>query len=147
MAGVDGAVITFWDGARIRPLAATGPWALAAADAELVTGHGPLTTALTHCRPVTVEDVTDQARWPGFVDHTRPSGLAAVDVHVVGGTVSGAMGALAVYRRRPGPLSASTAASIEHVAHRVTAELLTSPVPRSISTQHADRPFPDAAPG
>lgn len=138
-AGSDGAVVSVWDGHRLRPLAASGQWALAVADAEVVAGHGPATTAIAEDRPLSVQELAAHDWWPGFTEQAQLDGVRAIDVRLIGHSVfANPLGALSLYRRRPGPLPPRAAVSVEHLAQLITRELLDAPLADVLTAVAAD---------
>lgn len=76
---------------------------------QLTAGHGPCLDAVASGRPVLVTDLDDAAelRWPGFTGGVLDAGVRAVFALPV--TLSRqCVGALSLYRVRPGALSASS---------------------------------------
>ncbi|MGI5166710.1 GAF and ANTAR domain-containing protein [Spirillospora sp. CA-253888] len=104
--GADGFGVTLVNGPGLRELAAASdPVGALIEEAQLASGEGPCSDAYRELAPVLVPDVEAAAgRWPGFVPVVAPAGVGAVfafPLQVAGIRV----GAVDVYRCRPGPLT------------------------------------------
>ncbi|MFC9970597.1 GAF domain-containing protein [Spirillospora sp. NPDC127200] len=102
----DGFGVTLVSGPGLRELAAvSGRVGALIEETQLASGEGPCSDAYSEQAPVLVPDLNAAVhRWPGFVPAVAPTGVAAVfafPLQVFGIRI----GALDLYRYRPGPLS------------------------------------------
>ncbi|MGI5171352.1 GAF and ANTAR domain-containing protein [Spirillospora sp. CA-253888] len=102
----DGFGMTLVSGPGLRELAAaSGRVATLIEETQLTSGEGPCSDAYSRLAPVLVPDLNAAAdRWPGFVPAMAPTGVAAVFAFPLQ-TFGIRVGALDLYRYRPGPLS------------------------------------------
>jgi hypothetical protein len=99
---------------------------------QFMFGEGPCVDAMTERRPVSESDLSvgGLARWPGFTPAAAGAGVGAVMGYPLAvGDV--ALGALNLYRDRPGALSAE-----QHADALVTADVVAT----EILCRHAEEP-------
>lgn len=109
--GVDGGGVALVTGRGHRAtVCATDDVASRIEDIQFLLGEGPCIDASSTRSPVLVADLTDpregvQVRWPGFLPDAAEWGVRAVFAFPLRlGAI--ALGAMDLYRREPGPLSA-----------------------------------------
>jgi GAF domain len=122
---VDGAALSIiYDREISRSLGASGPLSRELDELQFTLGEGPCLQAVTERVPVLIADLNapDFTRWPGFADAALSRGVSAVFALPVT-TAAAPIGALDLYRRRPGRLSDSSLAG-----GLIAAELATLPV-------------------
>ena len=109
---VDGAGVALVTGRGHRAtVCATDTTAARLEELQYVLGEGPCVDASSHRAPVLVSDLEDrsegvQDRWPAFLPEAAQAGVRAVFAMPLRlGAVS--LGAIDLYRRAPGPLSAA----------------------------------------
>lgn len=104
---VDGAALVIVSGRAVRELMfATDELAEELAELQSILGEGPEIDAFTQARPILVADVAAPEvgrRWPAFAqqaDHLGAAAMFSLPLHAG----AARLGALDLYRRRPGPL-------------------------------------------
>lgn len=92
---------------------------------QLDLGEGPCWAAMTADAPVSVPDTGAEPRWPLFADAVRSTGVRAVFAFplVFAGL---SLGAVDVYSRTPGPLSAGLMADLAAASVATSLRLLTA---------------------
>jgi GAF domain/ANTAR domain len=136
--GVDAAAISLvFDGANAATVGSSGPLAQVYDELQFILGEGPCLDSVALRDPVVVLDLADpgDVRWPAYgsamLEH-QIRGVYAMPVLVAGEWV----GALDLFRAKPGPLSA------EQLAGAVTAaELAAIPVLDLMSADLKDAVF------
>lgn len=104
--GVDGAALSIiYDGAISRSLGASDQLSRELDDLQFTLGEGPCLQAAKSSAPVLVTDLDDPnlTLWPGFAEAALQRGVRAVFALPVSAAAS-TIGALDLYRRRPGEL-------------------------------------------
>jgi hypothetical protein len=97
-------------------------------DLQLTLGEGPCIDAVHGAAPVLVADLLDPndldvARWPAFMDNASAAGVRAVFAFPLRiGAIS--VGALDLYRTRPGELAADELPAVLMAAHAAALALL-----------------------
>lgn len=104
---VDGAAVSlFHEGRTQGTFGSSGALSRRLDELQFTFGEGPCSVAVLESRPVLVSDLDDpgERRWPAYTAAVLASGVRAVFALPV--TVSAApVGALDLFRERPGPLS------------------------------------------
>jgi hypothetical protein len=110
-----GGVAVVSNGGSRGTLCATDDVATRIEEAQFVLGEGPCVDASSWRAPVLVDDLSDpsegvQARWPGFLETATAAGVRAVYAFPLRiGAIT--LGAMDLYRRQPGPLTAGQTAA------------------------------------
>jgi hypothetical protein len=127
--GVRGAAVLVVSGEGVpRVVAAADAWSRGLADASFDTGEGPTIDAHALARPVLASFLLEEgvARWPGYVELVRPSGVRAcfaLPLHV--GAVR--LGVLDLYDDRPDQLAADQVSMALTFADLAVERLLETP--------------------
>jgi hypothetical protein len=103
---VDGAALSIiYDGVISRSLGASGQLSRELDEMQFTLGEGPCLEAVSQWRPVLIADLDDPATsvWPAFAGAALQRGVRAVFALPVSAAAS-AIGALDLYRHRPGEL-------------------------------------------
>lgn len=103
---VDGAALSvIYDGAISRSLGASGQLSRDLDELQFTLGEGPCLQAVSRGRPVLVSDLDnpDFTDWPSFAEAALKRGVQSVFALPVSAAAS-PIGALDLYRRRPGDL-------------------------------------------
>lgn len=107
--GVDGAALSvIYDGTLSRSLGASSLISRELDELQFTFGEGPCLDAVSSAAPVLIPDLNDPAlaRWPGFARAATQRGFQAVFALPVA-VASLPIGALDLYRSRPGDLDAA----------------------------------------
>ncbi len=80
--GCAAAYATLWRDGELAGMAATHPDAAALADLSIMTGRGPLITALRDGRHVSCPDTLEETRWPRWAEEALRRGTRC-SVHIV----------------------------------------------------------------
>jgi GAF domain-containing protein len=119
VAGVDGAgVALIMHGSALGTVCSSDSIVEAVEEVQYNLGEGPCLEAYATREPVLISDLTakDAVRWPGFREGALAAGVrAAFGFPILIGSVC--IGALDLYRRRPGTLSDTQFADALAVAH------------------------------
>ena len=75
--GAEEVSVSLIDGGDPFTPASTGPMALSADEAQYAEGSGPCLEAASSGKPVLVQDMTVDQRWPGYVPQGRAAGVGS----------------------------------------------------------------------
>ena len=106
---VDGAAISIMHrGITSGTFGSSGAWSRRLDEMQFTTGEGPCIDAVSQGRPILVADLADrrQPQWPAFTGAALDSGVCAVFALPIAVATSH-IGALDLFRRTPGALSAN----------------------------------------
>lgn len=106
---VDGAAISLMhDGSSRGTFGSSGELSRRLDEFQFTFGEGPCLDAVEHDRPILVSDLDseDEQRWPAFTNAALGEGIRAVFAHPVS-IAAVPIGAMDLFRRRPGPLTAA----------------------------------------
>lgn len=121
---IDGAAISLmYEGASRGTFGSSGELGRQLDEFQFTFGEGPCLDAVATDRPVHVNDLQDDDRWPAFAGAALQAGVRAVFAWPV--TIAAVpVGAIDLFRRRPGPLDPLTAAAARRAAQLAALPLL-----------------------